>query len=195
MSETLIAGLPRFDSTAPRGPANWRQPLDMAAPAALKLQASAPPVEAVASKAAVEAPPAPVRPADLVQVEASLKSIAARLDKMERDAQLRAFQAVQSMAAKLFPELSRQFLAAEISRSLPKLVPASASVIEIRAGEALAAEIQELIGRTPSLANRCTVLPSGSDSTGKVDVSWQTGGVSFDFEALLATLLSQLNPS
>jgi hypothetical protein len=194
MSKPVFAGLPRFDVASATPPGSWRRPLDetpLARPAA---PAIAPSREDIPPQvAAAEAPP--VRPADLAQVEAALKSIAARLDRIERDAQAQAMQAVQTMTAKLFPELSRRFLAEEIGRSLPRLVPQSAAVIEIRAGEALAAELQERIAAMPGLANRCTVLPSGSESAGQADISWQSGGVSFDFDALLATLQAQFNPS
>ncbi|MFN7180729.1 hypothetical protein [Hyphomonas sp.] len=194
MSEPVFAGLPRFDIVSATPPGNWRRPLDEAPLARPAAPSIAPPREDIPSQAiAAEAPP--VRPADLVQVEAALKSIAARLDRIERDAQAQAMQAVQTMTAKLFPELSRRFLAEEIGRSLPRLVPQSAAVIEIRAGEALAAELQTRIAAMPGLANRCTVLSSGSESAGQADISWQSGGVSFDFDALLATLQAQLNPS
>ena len=68
-------------------------------------------------------------------------------------------------------------------------------MIEIRAGEALAAELQARIAAIPNLAHRCTVLPAGPGAEGKADISWQTGGVSFDFDALFATLQAQLDPT
>lgn len=196
MSEPVFAGLPRFDAGPPRPPGSWKRPLDEDKPPAvseIRLAVAQPKDDPEAARAA--APDLPQGPADLTQIEAALKTISARLDRIEREAQAHAIQAVQAMTAKLFPELSRQFLAEEIGRSLPKLVPASAAVIEIRAGAALADELQAHIAGMPALAHRCTVLPSGADNAGKADISWQSGGVSFDFDALFATLQAQLNPT
>lgn len=194
MSDPVLSGLPRFDSAVPRPPGSWRRPLDEDMPHAAGPKAIiVPHKDESAVVAAVEAPMQ--RPPDLTQVEAALKSIAARLDRIERETQAQSMQALQAMTTKLFPELSRRFLAVEIGRSLPKLVPASAAVIEIRAGEALAAELQAIVAATPGLAHRCTVVPSGSGEAGKADISWQSGGVSFDFDALFATLQAQINPS
>lgn len=196
MSEPVFAGLPRFDAAPPRAQGGWKRPLDEDMPLAAK--AARPPVvqsEDDTTGAEKPAPEPQLRPVDLMQVEASLKSISARLDKIERETHAQCMQAVQTMTAKLFPELSRLFLAEEIGRSLPKLVPASAAVIEIRAGAILAGELKARIAAMPGLADRCTVLPSGPDEVGKADISWQSGGVSFDFDALLATLQAQLTPS
>ncbi len=194
MSEPVFAGLPRFDVAAATPPGSWRRQLDETASVRPVAAPVAPHREEMPAQAvAAEVPSS--RPADLVQVETALKAIAARLDRIEREAQAQTLQAVQTMAAKLFPELSRRFLAEEIGRSLPKLVPQSAAVIEIRAGEALAAELQTRIAAMPGLANRCTILPSGPELAGHAEVSWQSGGVSFDFDALFATLQAQLNPS
>lgn len=192
MSEPVFAGLPRFDGAIIRPPGTWRQPLNEEAPARAGPESSIAPHKDEIQPATETLPP---RPSDLTQIESALKSIAGRLDRIERETQVHAMQAVQAMTAKLFPELSRRFLAEEIGRSLPKLIPASAAVIEIRAGEALAAELQDRIAAIPSLAHRCTVRPAGPGAEGKADISWQTGGVSFDFDALFATLQAQLDPT
>lgn len=135
------------------------------------------------------------QPLDLKKIEASLITLNSRLDKIERDAQAQTLQTIQSVAAKLFPELSRQFLAEEIGRHLAALVPASAAVIEIRAETSLAEKLRELVERTPALAHRCTVMPVAAEGQGNVEVSWQTGGLSFDFDGLLQACLSNLTSS
>lgn len=195
MSEMMLAGLPRFDDGPARAPGSWRRPLDEMIPSGIAdAVKNTPPGDESGSREIPESAPCP-RPADLTEVETALKTLCARLDRIEREAQTQAMQAVQAMTAKLFPELSRMFLAEEIGQSLPKLVPASAAVIEIRAGAELAASLQARISGMPALARRCTVLPSGPGEAGRADISWQTGGVSFDFDALFATLHAQLNPS
>lgn len=192
MSDAMFAGLPRFDDGASRVPGSWKRSLEDGAPAPRPPRDVPPPKEASAE---AEVPTQEPRPVDLTQLEASLKLIASRLDRIEQDARAQAFQAVQAICAKLFPELGRRFLAEEIGRSLPKLVPASAAVIEIRASEALARRIEDLVSRTPGLENRCTIVPSAEGEAGQAEISWQSGGLTFDFDALLATLEAQLHPT
>lgn len=193
MSDALFAGLPRFDARSAQSPqpASWRRELsghalhEPDAPAA-KPVAEAPRPEMPVAEAAPQ-------PLDLRKIEASLTLLSSRLDKIERDAQAQTLMTIQSMAARLFPELSRAFLAEEISRHLPALVPASAAVIEIRAEAGLAEKLRELVERAPALAHRCTIMPLDGEGQGQAEVSWQTGGLTFDFEGLLQASLSHLN--
>lgn len=188
MSDAVYAGLPRFDAGtaagAPRTPGSWMKPLDVA------VSGHRPPKEILAADVIAEPPPQPL---DFKKIEAALAALGPRLDKIERDAQAHALEAVQSLAARLFPELSKRFLADEIGHHLPSVIPASAAVVEIRASEPIADKLRELVERSPSLAQRCTITPLVADGQGRVDVSWQTGGVSFDFDGLLAASLSHMN--
>ncbi|MEQ9505284.1 MAG: hypothetical protein RLO80_03360 [Hyphomonas sp.] len=196
MSSAALTGLPRFDTEAAAGtssgPSSWLRELDSkAVPDAAR---KAPQDVQAATGPAPAAMPAVESPAllDLKKIEASLAALNSKLDKIERDAQAQALQTVQSMAAKLFPELSRHFLAEEIARHLPGLVPDMAAVIEIRAEAELAGKLTELVERLPALTHRCTVTPTEAEGQGRVDVSWQTGGVTFDFDGLLQGCLSHL---
>ena len=188
MSDAVHAGLPRFDAGsepgAPRESGSWMRPLDVAAPGHRPHKDVAP------AQVITEAPPQPL---DFRKIEAALAALGPRLDKLEREAQAHAVEAVQSLAARLFPELSRRFLADEISRHLPSLIPASAAVVEIRAAAPIAETLRGFVERSPALAHRCTVTTLDTDGQGRVEFSWQSGGVSFDFDGLLAACLSHLN--
>lgn len=192
MSRTLLAGLPRFDVNGGLlPPTDWLRSFDENEDGQPEQRAALGRAEAVKVEApVVEATPAQL---DLRKVEASLTALNGKLDKLEREAKAQTVEAIQAIAAKLFPMLSKAFLAEEIGRHLPKLVPASAAVVEIRAEDSLAAELQAMVERHASLANRCTILPTPADGQGRVDVSWQTGGLSFDFDGLLQASLSHLN--
>lgn len=193
MSDAVFASLPRFDTNAgrARAPGSWLRELDGHAPAepAEKPAPRMPEPMAKADAPVFEATPQPL---DLKRIEASLITLNSRLDKIERDAQVQTLQSIQSVAAKLFPLLSRAFLADEIGRHLATLVPASAAVVEIRAEASLAAKLRELVELTPALAHRCTVTSMPVEGQGNVDVSWQAGGLSFDFDGLLQACLSHL---
>jgi len=198
MSDAVFADLPRFDSgagqMAGRAPGSWRRELGgkiIGEPADDTLQAEKDRLAAVYPEV-TPVEPAP-QPLDVRVIEASLSALHARLDQFERDAQAQTLQSIQSVAAKLFPELSRRFLADEISHHLAALVPASAAVVEIRAEAELATRLREIVERSPALAHRCTVLPAPAEGQGRVDVSWQAGGLTFDFDGLLQACLSHLS--
>ena len=130
---------------------------------------------------------------DLTALEASLVALSAKLETFERNAKTQSVENTRSIVAKLFPVLSQAFLAEEIGRHLPALVPASAAVVEIYAEESLLSELQAMVERHSSLVHRCTVLPASTPGRGKIDISWQTGGLTFDFDGLLQACLAQLN--
>jgi hypothetical protein len=193
MSDAVFANLPRFDANAgrTRAPGSWLKELDGHAPPDL-VEKPAPRLPEPAVKADAPVVEASPQPLDLKKIEASLITLNSRLDKIEREAHAQTLQTIQSVAAKLFPELSREFLAEEIGRHLAALVPASAAVVEIRAEASLADKLRVLVERTPSLAHRCTVTSVAAEGQGNVEVSWQAGGLSFDFDGLLQACLSHL---
>ena len=189
MSKALFLSLPRFDANGGLlPPTDWLRSFDDTV-SCREAPADRPYVE----PARVETPVVQATPAqlDLRKLEASLTVLNARLGEIERGAQAQTLEAVQSIAAKLFPLLSKAFLAEEIGRHLAQLVPPLAAAVEIRADVSLTDDLQAMLERNSALANRCTVL-SGAGQ-GRVDVSWQTGGLSFDFEGLLQACLSHLN--
>ncbi|MFN7101272.1 MAG: hypothetical protein ACK4N1_01485 [Pseudorhizobium sp.] len=194
MSKTLLTRLPRFDEKGGLlPPTDWLRSFDDADPGLVLDTIDIAPIDTFDPPApVVEVPIEQPSHLDLKKVEASLTALNGKLDKIERDAQAQIVEAVQSIAAKLFPLLSKAFLAEEIGRHLPSLVPASAAVVEIRAEASLAAELQVMMERHASLADRCTLVPATAPGQGRVDVSWQTGGLSFDFDGLLQACLSNL---
>jgi hypothetical protein len=106
------------------------------------------------------------------------------LSRIESEARDQSMQVTQALAARLFPALSQRFLAAEIAQHLPQLIPASVPSIEIRARQEMLSKLEPLIARDPSLSERCKMTPAVSEDEPRVLVSWQTGGVTFDFEGL-----------
>lgn len=172
-------------------PGSWLKELDGHAPLE---PAEMPPSQGLEAVVPSEAPLTETaqQSLDLKKIEAALTTLNNRLDRIERDAQAQLLQTVQSLSAKLFPRLSQEFLAEEISRHLAALVPASAAVVEIRAETGLADKLRDLVERTPALAHRCTVTSATAEGQGSVEVSWQSGGLTFDFDGLLQACLLHL---
>lgn len=128
-----------------------------------------------------------------IAIETTLTELSDAIDRVECQAREQVVAATLSISAQLFPELSRLFMAEEIGRHLPTLVPISCPAVSIRADISLLEDLQEVVNRTGRLAAHCTLLPTDIGARGQVDISWQTGGVSFDFSGVLNACLAQLH--
>ncbi|MFN3607883.1 MAG: hypothetical protein ACK4Y9_02350 [Hyphomonas sp.] len=194
MSDAVFSHLPRFDvETAPR-PAEWLRAMtagNLHAPASI---AVAEDLDATPAPAPARAEPAVVRPIpqETAALQATITSLAKVIERIDSESRQQTVEMVQALAGQLFPELARRFLAEEIGRHLPALVPAAAPVVDIRAEPGLAAQLQDMISRAPSLEGRCNVIATEGQGNGSAEVSWRTGGISFDFETLLAACLNDL---
>lgn len=164
MNSTVFAKLPRFDTHLP--PAQSHVSL-------------------------VDDVPAPVLP-DMSAINAAVAALQNATQGIEDKMREQVVDGVQSLASKLFPQLSDLFLAEEISRHLPALAPASAPNIEVRAEPELIEGIREAVERNQALAPRCTFLPINSAEDCRVHVSWESGGVTFDFDGLLDACLARM---
>lgn len=198
MSEAFLTNLPRFDSDAARPSSSQLRLLlgQMPADDAENGQAGdVPPVPASSEFApaiATDADVAPGRAPEFAEIEIMLLAMADAIERIEREAREQTVRVTQSISARLFPELSRLFLADEIGRHLPAMVPSSAPAIEIRAQPALFEKLRVAVENMPGLMDRCVVVPAVDDEDAQVRVSWQTGGLTFDFDGLLTACLAQL---
>ncbi|MEZ5999522.1 hypothetical protein [Hyphomonas sp.] len=193
MSSALLSNLPRFDGDAQTHPAEQlKRMLGQMQAAAARPAASPPqPEEAVEDDQATGEDLSPSH----AQVESLISQLSSALARIESEARDQSMQVTQALAARLFPELSREFLAEEIARHLPKLIPASVPSFEIRAQQQMLDKLDPIIANEASLSGRCKLAPAASEDEPQVLVSWKTGGVTFDFEGLLAACLTHLDPS
>ena len=195
MSSALLSNLPRFDRDDQTHPAEQLKRMlgqmqaAAARPTATTSQPETPPEEEEEASSPMDAGP------KLAEVESLIAQLSSTLVRIEGEARDHSVQVTQALAARLFPELSRQFLADEIARHLPDLVPASVPTLEIRAQQEMLDKLDPIIARESSLAGRCKLVPAETAGEPRVLVSWKTGGVTFDFEGLLAACLAHLDPS
>lgn len=200
MSEAVFSNLPRFDvATGPR-PAEWLRAMisgEAAAPAEFPEIEEAEPL--MSDDLLMSAEPAQVQPAvvhpvprEIVALQDAISSLSGVMERIDREAHQHTVDTIQALAAQLFPELSRRFLAEEIGRHLPGLLPSAAPVVDIFAEPELAAQMAEIVSCHPSLEGRCNIVPSEIQGFGRAEVSWRTGGVTFDFEGLLNACLSHI---
>ena len=195
MSSALFSNLPRFDHDDDTHPAEQlKRMLGQMQAAAARTPVSSLPGEEVVEEDEEVLPPVDLGPS-LAEVENLIGQLSSTLGRIEREARDQSMHVIQVLAARLFPELSREFLAAEIGRHLSRLVPASVPSVEIRARQVMLDKLEPIVSRDASLAGRCVLIPAESGTEPRVLVSWKTGGVTFDFEGLLADCLTHLDPS
>ncbi len=176
MSESFLANLPRFD----RGDHDCTVSLSESGNVMDAEEMSAP---AEANSALQE---------QMQAVEQTLASLASITEQLQQEIRQRAESQMTALAEKLFPKLGQSFLAEEIARHLPDLLPASVVDIEIRAEPELAAALTALIDGSGQLAGCCSVIEDEAPGANRATISWRDGGVDFDFEGLLEACLGRL---
>lgn len=194
MSEAVFSHLPRFDAVSERRPADWLRALTAGEPLPEPDMPMAMMEEEPMAPQPVKSEPATVRPIpqETAALQATIGNLSKLMDRIDRESRQQTVESIQAIAAQLFPELSRRFLAEEIGRHLPGLIPASVPVVEITAAPELAAQLTEMVSRHPSLEGRCEIVSREGQAGSRADVSWRTGGVTFDFEGLLNDCLAEL---
>ena len=180
MSESIFAQLPRFDEGG--------------AHAAVTLHGGEP----VSEPDEPETPPGPSEAElELSRTTQALKETIASLDALkaqviEESAQHTARQ-VSALASALFPKLAEAFLAEEITRHLPGLLPGAAATVQVRAEPGLAGQIDEIVASAGPQHVRIEVIEDEAAGPNRASVSWQDGGVDFDFASLLDACLAKLD--
>ncbi len=188
MSDVLSVKLPRFD-VAPVGGLSLKE-----------AQGSTPP-ESVENGTLVETfsePEPAVKASDRaaaaeLELSEAIRAFGRAIEEIRSESRRHTTEMVGAIASSLFPKLSRLFLAEEIARHLPELIPTGLAGVEIHAGPALAKALQRVSDRTVPLPAQVSIVPVESLQTGQVEITWHTGGFDLDFDALLGKCLAQMN--
>ncbi|MEQ8557484.1 MAG: hypothetical protein RIB03_04130 [Henriciella sp.] len=186
MSESYFSHLPRFDNTeTPHAGFLGHSTEDETSPAASSEETEADETADLHEEAVRK----------LAIIEQTMNALAELSDQVRRDAIQRTEERLTAMAEQLFPQLGRAFLAEEIARNLPDLMPASAPSVEIRAEPELAADLQHIVEQSPQLAGICHVIEDENPGPNRATVSWGDGGMDFDFASLLEACTARLKTS
>lgn len=137
--------------------------------------------------------PASEPPVDFSMLEDTVAALSGAIATIEREAQTRMSRAIEDMVRKLFPELARRFLAEEIGLHLKTLLPVSINKIEIRAAPAMVEALTEIVRTSEPLSDRCTVVAEETGDAAHVEVSWRSGGLTFDYTGLMEACLARLD--
>ena len=191
MSEAFLATLPRFDTDAPAPSSNARRIL-LRQESVTEPESEEPEI-VLTHETEPEPELQPLVHPDFADVEIVMAALSDTIERLEIESRQQTIKMTQAIAARLFPELSRSFLAHEIGQHLGAMVPSNAPAVEIRAQTCLADKLSELVAASPSLSERCAVVTASPEEGSRVEVSWETGGVTFDFDGLLTACLAQLD--
>ncbi len=189
MSNAQLARLPRFDSGSAGGLS-----LSEAKGATQPLESPPGILDESAPKPEVMVVPEAACAAELELAEV-LRRLTAAIGEMRTASLRHTRESIMAIVDGLFPQLARLFLADEIARHLPALIPDAISAVEIRAAPALSRALQIASDRIAPLPPHVSILPDEGLLAGQVAVSWKTGGFDFDFDELLGKCLSQMNMS
>jgi hypothetical protein len=190
MSRAIFAQLPVFSEPDDDQPVDWTPVPDADHDLPEVDENGADQLSGMSDLPPADSLPDPGR--DEAALEAVMNSLCVLAERVEAEANTKMSQTLRSLAAELLPELSRAFLADEIMRHLPSLLPPKAVRFEIRAAAAIADRIGVLAGRHPMLAGRFDIIATEGADPGAAEISWQTGGVKFDFHRLITACLARL---
>ncbi len=132
---------------------------------------------------------------DLAQIEAAAAALRDALEDFEDAARSKVAAAIDEIARALFPTLADEFLAAEVGRHLPQMLPVAAASVTVRAPPPLDSRLDEIVDQTIEAAGRCKVVSDPSLDALSVEISWETGGLSLNFNALLEACIFQYKQS
>lgn len=126
-------------------------------------------------------------------LDQAILTIATAIEDLHQTVRKDATAAMSQIASALFPKLSELFLAEEIARHLPALIPDTIKGVEISAAPEMAADLKQAAERVDGLTSHLNFIPAGHFERGRIEVSWRTGGFDFDFDSLLASCMSSMN--
>ena len=95
----------------------------------------------------------------------------------------------------LLPALSREFMAEEISRHLPNLIPDKIFGVEINAAPELAEQLEQIFNRAPGLPINATIQTAPIGQKSEISLQWGDGGYDFEIEPVLQRCRQKLQAS
>lgn len=211
MSSLLNRQLPRFDTADTKqsislagaisrdflteGHGDVVTPIETEEPEETAVEVPEQAIADVDTPALEEAPdPIAIAQAELSVKAAQLEKAAATfLDttaKIEAEAQAYIKTEIQSLAAQLFPELGKAFLADELSKHIPKLVPPMISSVEVIASPDIAEQLKGKLVMSDGRGTDITLTASDSAAPMQVKLSWKSGGFDYNFDDLMAACVT-----
>lgn len=136
---------------------------------------------------------------DLTALEDELRTLVDRCEQALEQAKSTMTQRMEMVLTEcvqqLFPMLGREFLADEIVRHLPNLVPETMFGVEILASSKLAERLESYFAEDTKLPANAIIRPSDRQPEMRISVNWGEGGYDYQFEQLLTRCQQRLASS
>lgn len=148
--------------------------------------------DALAPEAAPD--PIAIAQAELVtrasQLEKSLASFSDTVAQIEIDARAQINNEVQNIVAQLFPAIGKAFLADELSKHIPGLVPPMVSSVEVIASPDMAEQLKGKLVMPDGQDAEIKLTASDTAAHMQVKLSWKSGGFDYNFDDLMAACVA-----
>lgn len=187
MTASKLSDLPRFDGS--RG----LSPLIVFDEPAQDIRVDEEVVDVVAAE--IEMPSAVPDPVSIdhdefrAEAQRALKSLVSATQSVEASAAQKITRAIAQIATELFPRLSSDFLAGELTQHLPELIRILPPVAKIEAAPKIA---EHLIFASSSMGNwpdNWVIDVSEHHAETRVQILWGQGGLTYDIDELLRQCL------
>lgn len=127
-----------------------------------------------------------------LHLQTVLDRLTSSLERVERSVHEQAENAVRNVVQQAFPKLADLFLAEEVARHIPDLVPVNQPKVTIKTASFLTDAIQESLARNGGLPENCELTACDDVTTASVDIYWEKGGASANYDAFLDSCLQAL---
>ncbi len=178
MSKSVFARLPRFDDS---------EKVDAESAAAQEAIEQAAAIDAAAQLEARAQ-------AEAHALQCALNGLSSAIDALRVEARQHTLEAIRAISADLFPKLADDFLAEEIMRQLPEVLPRAMHGVEIRAAPAFCTKLEAANKSGPAHQTPLAFVADRKLAPGQVQISWAHGGLDFDAGRRLQASLDRLAP-
>lgn len=123
-----------------------------------------------------------------------LETLMHEIPRIEVSARDEMIELVEGILRQIFPKLAELFLAEEIVSHLRRLMPVKAKNLKIRAPEPFASQLTKKLtdGQFAERVVETECLAANDDAAPTIEISWERGGVQFDFRSFLEDCLHHL---
>ncbi len=127
------------------------------------------------------------------RLSASAEQFADAVSALEGVVQSRVNQEVRAACCTLLPQLAKAMLPEEIARHLASLTIAPARQLRLAVGaQELCEPMREALDQHTSISDRVEIIANSDLDELRVELSWQNGGIDFEFDRLLEALCASL---
>ncbi|MEM7005282.1 MAG: hypothetical protein AAF498_05330 [Pseudomonadota bacterium] len=125
-------------------------------------------------------------------LQTTLDRLTYSLESVERSVHEQATSAILHFVQQAFPKLADMFLAEEVARHIADIVPVNQPNVIIKTAPFLIDAIKESLARNGGVPGNCKLMAGDDITTSSVDIYWEKGGASTNYDAFLDRCLQAM---